>query len=118
MTRRNPGHPRPIPATERHSTTPRGEHAMSTTIYRRYVNDPSTSEVELHERSGQPVTLVGEPFEADPVEPIWMQRIRFADGFEAEAFIDELSPEPKVPHEHDWADGICHFPYCDERFDR
>lgn len=85
---------------------------MSTTTFRRYVDDPATSEHELRERSGQPVTLIGEPFETDPDEPIWMQRIRFADDHEAEAFIDELTPVPEVPHDHDWTDGICHFPYC------
>lgn len=65
------------------------EHAT----YRRYVNDPSTSEKELHERSGQRVELIGLPFNANTdAEPIIMQGIRFADGYEAEAFADELTP--------------------------
>ncbi|QIG59100.1 hypothetical protein SEA_FRANSOYER_92 [Microbacterium phage Fransoyer] len=69
---------------------------MSTAIYRRYVNDPSTSEKELHERSGQQVELIGDPFQADDVEPIMMQRVRFADGFEAEAFLDELTDQRRL----------------------
>lgn len=63
-------------------------------IFNRYVNDPSTDEQDLHARSGQVVTLIGEPFDAEPsfpAEHIIMQKIKFEDGFEAEAFIDELT---------------------------
>ncbi|QDP65399.1 MAG: hypothetical protein Tp182DCM212571_17 [Prokaryotic dsDNA virus sp.] len=69
---------------------------METAIFRRYVNDPATSEQDLHERSGQTVKLIGTPFKADPVEPIWVQLVQFEDGYKSEAFTDELSPEPKV----------------------
>lgn len=64
-----------------------------TIIYHRYVDDPTTMEKELHARSGQPVDLIGLPFVADPDEGIIMQRIRFADGYEADAFEDELHDE-------------------------
>ena len=76
---------------------------MRTATFRRYVDDPATSERELRERSGQTVTLIGAPTETDPDEPIWMQRIRFADGYEAEAFLDELSPAPATPDERSQA---------------
>lgn len=67
---------------------------MTATIYRRYVDDPATMEQDLHVRSGQPVELIGVPFDADPDEGIIMQRIRFADGYEADAFDDEIHYEP------------------------
>lgn len=60
-------------------------------IYRRYTNDQTTSEVELQARSGQEVTLIGDWFHPEPDEPdIVMHRIRFDDGYEDEAFVDEL----------------------------
>ncbi len=67
---------------------------MSTKIYTRYVNDPTTTEVELHVRSGQTVELIGKPFAPDQDEPDnIVQRVRFSDGYEADAFEDELSEE-------------------------
>lgn len=62
--------------------------------FRRYVDDPATDEQELRHRSGQLVTLVGQAWDAEPAFPaehIVMQRIRFKDGFEADAFAEELS---------------------------
>lgn len=66
---------------------------MAKTIFTRYVNDPTTAEQELHQRSGQTVELVGEPFDADPGNDIMMQHIRFEDGYEDDAFVDELTPK-------------------------
>lgn len=62
-----------------------------TYIFRRYVEDPTTAELELHARAGQEVEVLG------PVDPATydaevgqMCRIRFADGYEAEAFAEEV----------------------------
>ncbi len=69
-----------------------------TTIFNRYVNDPSTHEVELHSRAGMPVERIGDVFDADPGEGILMQKVRFEDGYEAEAFLDELTDVPDGEH--------------------
>ena len=65
------------------------------TTFRRYVDDPSTSETELHRRSGQHVNVIGpvppESYDFSEVGP--MSFVRFADGFEAEAFDEELTHE-------------------------
>jgi hypothetical protein len=69
---------------------------MKTTIYTRYSSQPSIVEPELHAHSGQPVEVLGEVPE-DTIDTCCvgpMFRIRFADGYESEAFIDELEPEP------------------------
>lgn len=60
------------------------------TMFNRYTSD-TDHEQDLVARSGQVVTLSGEPASADDVEEIIMQKIRFPDGFEAEAFVDELT---------------------------
>lgn len=65
---------------------------MRTAIFHRYVNDPTTLEVELHARSGQPCVILRPlgPDEADEeVGPMF--RIRFEDGYEASAFAEELT---------------------------
>lgn len=64
---------------------------MSTAIFTRYVDDPTSSERELQARRGQRVRLIGGPFVADKEDQIIMQKIVFDDGFIAAAFIDELS---------------------------
>jgi hypothetical protein len=76
-----------------------------TAIFRRYVNDPSTSEQELHARSGQRVRLIGPPFRPDPVEEGMMQAVIFPDGYWAEAFYpDELSDIRDVS-DADWIEA-------------
>lgn len=65
---------------------------MTTAIFKRYSDDPTTSETELRNRSGQIVTVT-EKVLADPDDNIWMYFITFADGFTAEAFEDELTFE-------------------------
>lgn len=61
------------------------------TIYKRYVNDPTTTEQDLHIRSGQEVTVLGSVIYDEEVGPVF--NIVFADGFTAEAFGDELHEE-------------------------
>lgn len=63
-------------------------------IFCRYVDDPHTSEQDLHKRSGQAVEVL-RPLTADEAD-VPMFRIRFADGFEADAFADELHEEPNA----------------------
>lgn len=67
---------------------------MGDVIFRRYVNDPTTSETELHKRTGEPVEVLHR-IEAD-VEVGPMYRVRFRDGFEADVFNEELDIEGMV----------------------
>lgn len=68
-----------------------------TITFRRYTDDPNTIEPELNLRSGQPVELVGTTFQPDADEDtLIMQRVRFADGFEVDAFDDELHATDSV----------------------
>lgn len=72
----------------------------TTATYRRYVDDPTTGEKELRARSGQRVELIGEPYAPDADEPsLILQRVRFADGYEDEAFPDELHDPGEVEGE-------------------
>jgi hypothetical protein len=64
---------------------------MAQAIFRRYVSDSTTSEQELQKRSGEPVELIGEPYYPDEVEDYRMIQVRFADGYEAIAFEDEIT---------------------------
>lgn len=68
---------------------------MTTAIFKRYSDDPTTSETELRKRSGQIVTVT-EKVLADHDDNIWMYFITFADGFTAEAFEDELTFEEEL----------------------
>lgn len=69
--------------------------ASKTATFRRYVNDSATAERELHERAGQEVTILGEldPSAYDRAEVGTMYRVRFPDGYTADAFAEELTPE-------------------------
>lgn len=60
--------------------------------FTRYVNDPTTAEKELHSRSGQTVEVLHpiDPDSYDSAEVGTMYAIRFSDGYESEAFEDEL----------------------------
>lgn len=62
-----------------------------TATFKRYSDDPTTMEQDLLRHSGQTVELIGEPEDVDPEEGIVMQHIRFVDGYEADAFVDELT---------------------------
>lgn len=61
------------------------------TMFNRYDNDPTTVEQDLHTRSGQIVEVIGDPVVTDEVDQIIMQHVRFEDGFETDAFVDELT---------------------------
>ena len=60
-----------------------------TTVFQPY--DMTNSEAELHAYAGQTVEKIGEPYYPDMDEDFQMHRIRFADGFEGAAFLDELT---------------------------
>lgn len=55
--------------------------------------DMENSEADLHAHAGQSVDLIGAVYDADPGEGILMQRVRFSDGFEVEAFVDEVKED-------------------------
>ena len=61
-------------------------------VYRRYVNDPSTIETDLHERTGQQVAVTPVPLDTyDYYETGLMYSIVFDDGYASTAFADELT---------------------------
>lgn len=66
---------------------------MGRMVFNRYVDDPTTSEQDLHARSGQVVSVASEvdhgTYDFEDVGPIF--NIVFDDGFEAQAFSDELT---------------------------
>ena len=56
------------------------------------------SDSELNDRSGEVVVVVGKlhPSEYDECEVGPMYRIRFDDGFETDAFVDEIETRYKL----------------------
>lgn len=63
---------------------------MRTALFRPY--DMTNSEKALHERAGQRAEVTDKAVEPVDLEEVGqMFVIRFADGFEAEAFEDELT---------------------------
>ncbi|WP_406245853.1 hypothetical protein ACI7YT_12495 [Microbacterium sp. M] len=66
--------------------------STKTATFRRYVNDPSTTERELHRRSGQRVIARPlNPEEYDAEEVGAMYEIEFPDGRDDVAFAEELT---------------------------
>lgn len=67
-------------------------HTPTLATFNRYVNDPETSEKELVKREGQTVTVFAplNPETYDIEETGTMYRIKFEDGYETDAFEEEL----------------------------
>jgi len=66
--------------------------------FKRYVDDPTTAETELHARSGQRVKVLGLTDPANRDEEVGaMWHVEFEDGYRAPAFEDELSHVPQNP---------------------
>lgn len=84
-----------LPEDARLAYRRQAQHTGITAVFRRYVADPSTSEVYLHQHSGERVTVIGElgtlgvAYDRDDTGDIL--RVRFADGTFQDVFLDELS---------------------------
>jgi len=61
-------------------------------IFHRYVDDPSTSETELHQRSGSAATIVAQvdPMTYDSYEVGVLYDVMFVDGLIATVFGEEV----------------------------